>query len=103
MFTKIKLAIYGIGIILIISLFALWRNTSTKLENTCQLLTEAEATIQSLQIANQKLLEYNTQKQAEIKEIEQKYKDLLNAAPSDKCGDTKPTEELLKFLRENAE
>jgi len=103
MFTKIKLIVSGVCIILIISLFALWRNTSTKLENTCQLLTEAEATIQSLQVANAKLLEYNTQKQAEIKEIEQKYKDLLNAAPSDSCGDMKPSKELLEFLKENAQ
>lgn len=101
MFSKIKIIIVSILVITIISLFALWRNTSIKLDNTCKLLTTAEMNLQALQAENAKLLEYNLKKQEEIKQIKNKYEQILNNIPFDECGNAKPSLELLQFLREN--
>ena len=77
----------------------MWRNTCTKLDNKNAELIHANATIMALQLDNDKLNEYNNKKNKEIKEVEQKYKEILNNIPSDSCGDVKPSQQLLDYLR----
>ena len=77
----------------------MWHNTCTKLDNKNAELIHANATIMALQLDNDKLNEYNNKKNKEIKEVEQKYKEILNNIPSDSCGDVKPSQRLLDYLR----
>ena len=83
--------------------FGLWQQTSLKLKQTKDSLEKANLTIQSLQLDNNKLLRYTKEKDQEIKKIETQYKETLKNIPSDKCGDMKPSTELLEFFRRNVQ
>ena len=88
-----------VSILSSIAFFALWRNKSNQFENKCRELSMAEAQIESLRIDNEKLVEYNNKKDQQIKEIQDTYQKRLNSVPKDTCGDVKPSEELLEYLR----
>ena len=77
----------------------MWSRTSYKLDAKTAELVNANATIMALQLDNDKLNEYNNKKNKEIKEVEEKYKEILNNIPSDSCGDVKPSQKLLDYLR----
>jgi FtsZ-binding cell division protein ZapB len=79
----------------------MWSRTSHKLDSKTAELVNANATIMALQIDNDKLNEYNNKKNQEIKEVEEKYKEILNNVPSDLCGDVKPSQQLLNYFRKN--
>lgn len=83
--------------------FGLWQQTSLKLKQTKDSLEKANLTIQSLQLDNNKLLQYTKEKDQEIKKIETQYKETLKNIPSDKCGDMKPSTKLLEFFRRNVQ
>ena len=85
--------------ILLIGTFCLYQKTSNDLKITKSNLTLAEQNILSLQKDKEKLLEYNIKKDQEIKKIENKYKSQLSNIPKDKCGDVKPSKELLDYLK----
>lgn len=102
MFSKLNLIIMGvIGILLalLISCFFMWRSTVTKLDAVKAELVNAQRTIFVLQSENEKLVQYNLERDKQIKDIEKKYQEQLNKIPSDTCGDTRPSKELLEFLR----
>jgi len=104
MFSKLNLIIAGIIsvlVILLISCFFMWRSTVTKLDATKAELRVAQNTISVLQSENDKLVQYNLTRDKEIKEIEKKYQTSLQNVPADKCGDMKPSKELLEYLRNN--
>jgi len=71
------------------------------LKDTKKQLLNAQATIDSLQIDNQKLVEYITEKDKQVKQIEADYQEALNNIPADNCGDVKPSKELLQYFRRN--
>lgn len=97
--TKAKI-IAGLGIILIIgTLFALWRVTSIKLENTREQLTEVTCQLDTVTKENARLVEYNKRRDSEIKNLEKQYQAKLNAIPADLCGDMKPSKELIEFFK----
>lgn len=97
--TKVKI-IAGLGIILVIgTLFALWRTTSIKLENTRQQLTEVTCQLDTVTKENARLVEYNKRRDSQIKELEKQYQAKLNAIPADLCGDMKPSKELLDYFK----
>ena len=97
--TKVKI-IAGLGIILVIgTLFALWRTTSIKLENTRQQLTEVTCQLDTVTKENARLVEYNKRRDSQIKELEKQYQAKLNAIPADLCGDMKPSKELIEFFK----
>lgn len=98
--TKVKI-IAGLGILLVIgTLFALWRVTSIKLENTREQLNEVTCQLDTVSKENARLVEYNKRRDSEIKNLEKQYQDKLNAIPADLCGDMKPSKELLDFFKE---
>lgn len=81
--------------------FFMWRTTAVKLNNTKKELTVANETILTLTLDNKKLIEYTNKKEQEIKNIQKEYLEKVEKAPVDNCGDTKPSRELLNFLRKN--
>lgn len=85
--------------ILLMGMFCLYQKTNNDLKLTKSNLTLAEQNIISLKKDKEKLLEYNVKKDQEIKKIENKYKNQLNNIPADKCGDVKPSKELLNYLK----
>lgn len=92
--------ITGLCIILIIgTLFALWRVTSIKLENTREQLTEVTCQLDTVTKENARLVEYNKRRDSEIKNLEKQYQAKLNAIPADLCGDMKPSAELIEFFK----
>ena len=79
----------------------MWSRTSDKLDKKSAELLHANATIMALQRDNDKLSEYNIQKNNQIKKVEEKYKQKLNNIPADSCGDVKPSKELLEYFKKN--
>lgn len=102
MLNHAKLIIAGIIavlVILLVSVFFMWRNTVTQLDNVKAELQTAQRTITVLQSENAKLVQYNLERDKQIKDIEKKYQNNLKNIPADKCGDMKPSKELLEYLR----
>lgn len=79
----------------------LWLNTKDSLEATQDKLRDVSNKVDILTKDNSNLVEYNIKKDQKIKEIENKYKNSTQNIPSDKCGDVKPSKELLQFFKEN--
>ena len=89
-----------LGIILVVgSLFTLWRVTAIKLNYARQELTETTCKLDEITKENTRLVEYNKQRNSQIKQLEKSYQQKLDAIPADICGDTKPSKELLQYLR----
>ena len=89
-------------LILVVALalvFFLWRYTANSLSATKDQLCSAQATIETLKTDNNNLIEYITQKDDKIKELEQKYEEALDNIPADQCGDAKPSKELLTYFK----
>ena len=102
MLNHAKLIIAGIIAvlaILLVSVFFMWRNTVTQLNNVKAELQSAQQTISVLQSDNAKLVAYNLERDKQIKEVEKQYQASLKNIPADKCGDMKPSAELLEYLR----
>jgi len=102
MLNHAKLIIAGIIavlVILLVSVFFMWRNTVTQLDNVKAELKNAQQTISVLQSDNAKLVAYNLERDKQIKEVEKQYQESLKNIPADKCGDMKPSAELLEYLR----
>lgn len=97
--TKVITSIFCLLIILNIIFYILLRNKSAELSNKCMELSNAEIKIKSLQSDNDKLVEYLNSKDKELEKIQKDYKDRLANIPADKCGDVKPSDVLLKYLR----
>lgn len=95
-----KAKIIGIlGIILVVgTLFTLWRVTAIKLSNTQQQLMETTCKLDTLTKENARLVDYNRHRDSEIKKLEKQYQAKLNAIPADLCGDMKPSKELIDFF-----
>lgn len=74
---------------------------SEKLKNTEAKLSEALKQIKQLNIDKNKLVIYIEQKDKAIKDIEKEYLEKLENIPKDVCGDTKPSSELLNYLKRN--
>ena len=98
--TKLKLIIGGALILIIGTLFALWRITSIKLENTQNQLTEVSAQLETVAKENANLVEYNKRRDSQLKELQKAYEKQLSSIPADLCGDMKPSKELLDFFKE---
>jgi len=89
-----------LGIILVVgSLFTLWRVTAIKLNNTRQQLTETTCKLDEVTKENARLVEYNKVRDTEIKKLEKQYQAKLNAIPADLCGDMKPSKELIEYFK----
>lgn len=98
--TKAKI-IAILGVVLVIgTLFALWRVTSIKLNNTREQLNEVTCQLDTVTKENARLTEYNKRKDKEIKDLNKAYQEQLNKIPADTCGDLKPSKELLEFFKE---
>ena len=94
--TTMFMLIFVVGSLLF---FFLWRSTTNSLKTTEAQLQNAQAAITSLNNDNQKLIEYITQKDNTIKELEKKYTEALDNIPADQCGDAKPSKELLNYFK----
>ena len=102
MLSQAKLIIAGIMavlVVLLVSVFFMWRNTVTQLNSVKAELQNAQQTISVLQSDNAKLVAYNLERDKQIKEVEKQYQASLKNIPADKCGDMKPSAELLDYLR----
>ena len=89
-----------LSIILVVgSLFTLWRVTAIKLNNTRQQLTETTCKLDEVTKENARLVEYNKVRDTEIKKLEKQYQAKLNAIPADLCGDMKPSKELIEYFK----
>lgn len=89
-----------IGLLIVsILFFCFWRFTVNSLKNTKTELQNAQAVITSLNLDNKKLIEYITQKNDTIKELKEKYNEVVSNIPADQCGDTKPSKELLNYFK----
>lgn len=97
----IKTVIFFSIILLLLFFGFMWYRSSNMLKDTKKQLLNAQATIDSLQIDNQKLVEYITEKDKQVKQIEADYQEALNNIPVDNCGDIKPSKELLQYFRRN--
>ena len=95
---KIVIALIIILFIALVVVSFLWRYTVNSLSATKNQLYNAQIMIETLQTDNKNLIEYVTQKDNKIKELEQKYTESLNNIPRDQCGDTKPSQELLDYF-----
>jgi len=100
MFNKPLLTILGILIIACLIFIGLWRLNANELKQTKNDLETAQNVISSLMIDKSNLMEYITTKENELKDIQKKYEDRLKNIPADKCGDTKPSKELLNYFKE---
>ena len=96
---KVKVIAILVAVLLIGTFFALWRTTSIKLQNTREQLSEVTCQLDTVTKENAHLVEYNKQRDKQIKELEKQYTEKLNAIPADLCGDTKPSKELLDFFK----
>lgn len=101
--TKIYTIILFVVILLLTFFGFMWHNSSKNLNKAKEDLIEARSTINSLQSDVQDLMLYITERDDKIKDLENKYKSKMNNIPADKCGDAKPSAELLKYLREEIE
>lgn len=89
-----------LGIILVVgSLFTLWRVTAIKLNDTRQELTETTCKLDEITKENTRLVEYNKARDTEIKKLEKQYQTKLNAIPADLCGDMQPSKELIEYFK----
>ena len=96
---NIKTIIIATVIGMILVLFGLWRITAIKLNNTQTQLAEVSLKLETVNKENTRLVEYNKQRNSQIKQLEKSYQQKLDAIPADICGDTKPSKELLQYLR----
>lgn len=98
---KIQITTIFMIVIVVASIlfFCLWRYTANSLKTTKTELQTAQSTITSLNKDNEKLIEYITQKDNTIKELEKEYTEVLDNIPADQCGDVKPSKELLNYFR----
>lgn len=96
---NIKTIIIATVIGMILVLFGLWRITAIKLNNTQTQLAEVSLKLEIVNKENTRLVEYNKQRNSQIKQLEKSYQQKLDAIPADICGDTKPSKELLQYLR----
>ena len=99
MSNKITTTFISILVVAFVSVFFLWRYTANSLTTTRDQLCNAQETIKSLKSDNNNLIEYITQKDNKIKELEQKYTESLENIPADQCGDAKPSKELLTYFK----
>lgn len=90
-------------VLAMIIFFGLWRSASNDLKVAKDALRVANDNITTLQQDNKKLVAFIEQKDLEIKELEKEYTDRLKNIPKDSCGDSKPSADLLKYLRKNAQ
>lgn len=97
---KTKAFIIGGVIIIIGTLFALWRITSIKLSNTERQLNEITCQLDNVTKENARLVEYNKRRDSQIKQLEKEYQEQLNKIPADLCGDMKPSAEILEFFKQ---
>lgn len=100
MLNKSLLITLGIVIIACLVFIGLWRINATELKQVKGNLEIAQNVIESLMIDKSNLMEYITTKETELKDIQNKYEDRLKNIPADKCGDAKPSKELLDYLKE---
>lgn len=101
MMKKIKIYIFLASILSTVVFFFLWCNTVEKLENTEKALSTEQKLNKTLKEDNNKLVKYTVEKDNEIKRIKAQYEEKLLNIPNDVCGDVKPSNELLIFLRKN--
>ena len=101
--TKIYVIMLITAVVLCIFFGFMWQNSSKNLRTTKEDLITANLTIQGLQNDMNKLSQYIIEKDNKIKDLENKYKAKMNNIPADKCGDTKPSKELLEYFRKGAE
>ena len=100
---KASLITIAVSILAAVIFFMLWQISQDNLKNIREKLCDANNTIQTLKNDNNKLLVYIQTKDQEIKKIEKEYINKLNNIPKDNCGDTKPSKELLNYLKQNAQ
>lgn len=96
---KITTILIAVLVVTSLLFLFLWRYTNNSLKATKDQLQNAQATIVTLNIDNKNLIEYITQKDTAIKELEKKYEEALDNIPADQCGDAKPSKELLSYFK----
>lgn len=96
---KITTILIAVLVVTSLLFLFLWRYTNNSLKATKDQLQNAQATIVTLNIDNKNLIEYITQKDTAIKELEKRYEEALDNIPADQCGDAKPSKELLSYFK----
>lgn len=99
MINKITTTLMVILFVALVLVSIMWKYTANSLHITKDQLYTAQKTISTLQADNQNLVQYITQKDSAIKELEQKYTKALENIPEDKCGNAKPSKELLEYFK----
>ena len=97
--SKTKIAIYAIMVVAFSALFVLWRTSAHnyKIEKVNRDALEVQLKASQTEVEN--LKEYNKKIAKEIEKIEKEYKDRFQNIPKDSCGDAKPSQDLLEYLR----
>ena len=96
---KTKIIAIAAIVIVVGTFFTLWRVTSIKLNNTREQLTEVTCKLDTVTKENARLVEYNKQRDTQIKVLEKEYQSKLNSIPADLCGDMKPSKEMIEFFK----
>ena len=97
--SKTKIAIYAIIVVAFSALFVLWRTSANnyKIEKANREALEVQLKASQTEVEN--LKEYNKKIAKEMEKIEKEYKDRFQNIPKDSCGDAKPSQDLLEYLR----
>lgn len=101
MINKVLLGICCFLLVLCLIFGFLWKINNTNYKNVCVQLTDAESKLITLQKENKNLIDFVLKKETEVKQIKSDYEKKLLNKPKDNCGDVKPSDELLKYFREN--
>lgn len=102
MLTKIKIAIGVLALVTVTTLFALWRVSESKYNAEKSQKESLQAQLVAAQKENANLIAYNKKITIEMEKIEKEYQKRFQDIPSDTCGDSKPTSELLEYLKKGA-
>lgn len=97
--SKTKIVAYAILIVAFSGLFVMWRTSvnNYKMEKANREALEVQLKASQTEVEN--LKEYNKKIAKEMEKIEKEYKERFQNIPKDSCGDAKPSEELLEYLR----
>lgn len=97
--SKTKIILYAIIAIAFSGLFVLWRTSVNSYKMEKQTRESLEVQLKASQLEANNLKEYNKKIAQEMEKIEKEYKERFQNIPKDSCGDSKPSEELLKYLK----
>lgn len=97
--SKAKIIAFGVVIVLLSSLFVLWRTSVNEYKSEKKAKEALEIKLEASQLEVNNLKEYNKKISKEMERIEKENQERFQNIPKDACGDVKPSKELLEYLK----